>query len=407
MLKITLTNPNTQATETYDVVKEFNPMFERAKELGLISSIFGLKVKDMKDENAPIRLHADSDVGNGLLRILPENDSLYDVRVTDESVSGVREELHDDLEANLVYEQYSDTEEMYDDIKEMLKALASSKLSFFCPLTGNINDHEGDYYETSNDVLTENADAIEEAIAREQATEINMADYVSDHADIKGKLVFAEWGVEERRGMLYGKIDCYLTEELTPEETERLRDAITGQNSDGLGEGFEQREIPIDEGDLYVSYWQSGNEYFLYTEDEMNDLAQAKYYAQELKENTYNLTRMNLVMRGILPDNIVTRCGDTLDDDWPYFDDNDKENTYEPLTNLDAVVSNPPYSQKWDPSDKQHDPRFNGYGIAPKTKADYAFLLHDLYHLRAGGIKMRFVRGHCTGFIKKRVIKKY
>lgn len=102
-----------------------------------------------------------------------------------------------------------------------------------------------------------------------------MADYVSDHADIKGKLVFAEWGVEERRGMLYGKIDCYLTEELTPEETERLRDAITGQNSDGLGEGFEQREIPIDEGDLYVSYWQSGNEYFLYTEDEMNDLAQA------------------------------------------------------------------------------------------------------------------------------------
>lgn len=262
MLKITLTNPNTQATETYDVVKEFNPMFERAKELGLISSIFGLKVKDMKDENAPIRLHADSDVGNGLLRILPENDSLYDVRVTDESVSGVREELHDDLEANLVYEQYSDTEEMYDDIKEMLKALAGSKLSFFCPLIGNINDHEGDYYETSNDVLTENADAIEEAIAREQATEINMADYVSDHADIKGKLVFAEWGVEERRGMLYGKIDCYLTEALTPEETERLRDAISGQNSDGLGEGFEQREIRIDEGDLYVSYWHSGGDYF-------------------------------------------------------------------------------------------------------------------------------------------------
>lgn len=80
----------------------------------------------------------------------------------------------------------------------------------------------------------------------------------------------------------------------------------------------------------------------------INDKNRIKYYAQELKENTYNLTRMNLVMRGILPDNIVTRCGDTLDDDWPYFDDNDKENTYEPLTNLDAVVSNPPYSQKWD-----------------------------------------------------------
>lgn len=118
----------------------------------------------------------------------------------------------------------------------------------------------------------------------------------------------------------------------------------------------------------------------------INDKNRIKYYAQELKENTYNLTRMNLVMRGILPDNIVTRCGDTLEDDWPYFDDNDKENTYEALTNLDAVVSNPPYSQKWDPTGKKSDPRFNGYGLAPKTKADYAFLLHDLYHLRSGGI---------------------
>ena len=67
-----------------------------------------------------------------------------------------------------------------------------------------------------------------------------------------------------------------------------------------------------------------------------------KYFAQELKENTYNLTRMNLVMRGILPDNIVTRNGDTLEEDWPFFDENDPVNTYNPLY-VDAVVSNPPY----------------------------------------------------------------
>ncbi|MEG1686235.1 MAG: N-6 DNA methylase, partial [Bacteroides sp.] len=67
-----------------------------------------------------------------------------------------------------------------------------------------------------------------------------------------------------------------------------------------------------------------------------------KYYAQELKQNTYNLTRMNLVMRGILPDNIVTRNGDTLEEDWPYFDESDPTGTYDPLY-VDAVVSNPPY----------------------------------------------------------------
>lgn len=109
-----------------------------------------------------------------------------------------------------------------------------------------------------------------------------------------------------------------------------------------------------------------------------------KYFAQELKENTYNLTRMNLIMRGILPSNIATRNGDTLEDDWPYFDESDPAGTYNPLY-VDAVVSNPPYSQRWDPTDKDVDPRY-AYGLAPKSKADYAFLLHDLYHLRPEGI---------------------
>lgn len=77
----------------------------------------------------------------------------------------------------------------------------------------------------------------------------------------------------------------------------------------------------------------------------MDDPNRIRYYAQELKANTYNLTRMNLVMRGILPDNIVTRNGDTLEEDWPYFDETDPAATYEPLY-VDAVVSNPPYSQR-------------------------------------------------------------
>lgn len=136
-----------------------------------------------------------------------------------------------------------------------------------------------------------------------------------------------------------------------------------------------------------------------------------KYYAQELKENTYNLTRMNLVMRGILPDNIVTRNGDTLEDDWPYFDDNDRENTYSPLF-VDAVVSNPPYSQAWDPANKDSDSRFESYGLAPKSKADYAFLLHDLFHLKNDGIMTIVLphgvlfRGGEEGNIRKNLIEK-
>lgn len=116
----------------------------------------------------------------------------------------------------------------------------------------------------------------------------------------------------------------------------------------------------------------------------MNNKDAVKYYAQEVKENTYNLTRMNLIMRGIKPDNIFARRGDTLEEDWPMFDDSDPVGTYKPLY-LDAVVSNPPYSQKWSSKDKENDPRYL-YGLAPESKADYAFLLHDLYHLKPEGI---------------------
>ena len=117
----------------------------------------------------------------------------------------------------------------------------------------------------------------------------------------------------------------------------------------------------------------------------IDDSNNIKYYAQELKQNTYNLTRMNLIMRGVLPANIVTRNADTLEDDWPYFNDADPINSYETLY-VDAVVSNPPYSQEWEPKNKESDPRYARFGLAPKGKADFAFLLHDLYHLKPDGI---------------------
>lgn len=106
-----------------------------------------------------------------------------------------------------------------------------------------------------------------------------------------------------------------------------------------------------------------------------------QYYAQELKDNTFNLTRMNLVMRGIKPANIFARNADTLAEDWPMIEDG----VYNPLY-VDAVVSNPPYSAEWDSSGRENDVRYRSYGLAPKTKADYAFLLHDLYHVKPDGI---------------------
>ena len=130
-------------------------------------------------------------------------------------------------------------------------------------------------------------------------------------------------------------------------------------------------------GSLLINIGQSVQKY-------LQDSGNITYYAQELIQETYNLTRMNLVMRGVNPSNIRVRRGDTLSNDWPYFDDND-ENSYQYVP-VDCVVSNPPYSHKWDADSHTNDPRYKDYGIAPASKADYAFLLHDLYHLKDNGI---------------------
>lgn len=188
----------------------------------------------------------------------------------------------------------------------------------------------------------------------------------------------------------------------TPHEVSVLMSEIVAEHLKG------EKEIKIYDptsgsGSLLINIGNSISKYM----EEYNNI---KYYAQELKENTYNLTRMNLVMRGIKPDNIVTRNGDTLEEDWPFFDENDPVNTYNPLY-VDAVVSNPPYSQAWDPSNKEHDPRYSRFGLAPKGKADYAFLLHDLFHIKPDGIMTIVLphgvlfRGGEEGQIRKNLIE--
>ena len=188
----------------------------------------------------------------------------------------------------------------------------------------------------------------------------------------------------------------------TPHEVSLLMSEIVASHLKGKSE-IKIYDPTSGSGSLLINIGQSVAKY-------MTDDNNIKYFAQELKENTYNLTRMNLVMRGIKPDNIVTRNGDTLEEDWPYFDENDPVNTYNPLY-VDAVVSNPPYSQAWDPSNKEGDPRYARFGLAPKGKADYAFLLHDLFHIKPDGIMTIVLphgvlfRGGEEGEIRKNLIE--
>lgn len=129
-----------------------------------------------------------------------------------------------------------------------------------------------------------------------------------------------------------------------------------------------------------------------------------KYYGQELIASTYNLARMNMFLHGILPENQHLRNGDTLDADWP----TDEE------TEFDVVTMNPPYSQPWSAAEGfKVDERFMDYGgnLAPKSKADFAFLLHGFYHLKQTGTMAIVLphgvlfRGSSEGAIREILLK--
>ena len=129
-----------------------------------------------------------------------------------------------------------------------------------------------------------------------------------------------------------------------------------------------------------------------------------KYYGQELMPSTYNLARMNMFLHGVLPENQHLRNGDTLDADWP----TDEE------TEFDVVTMNPPYSANWSAAEGfKQDERFMDYGgkLAPKSKADYAFLLHGFYHLKQTGTMAIVLphgvlfRGAAEGAIRETLLK--
>lgn len=131
-----------------------------------------------------------------------------------------------------------------------------------------------------------------------------------------------------------------------------------------------------------------------------------RYYGQELITETVNLAKINLFMQGVPVQNINMRNANTLEEDWPYFDE---QTAYSPLF-VDAVVSNPPYSARYEPLVHQTDERFKGYGLPPAGKADYAFLLHCLYHVKNDGVMAIVLphgvlfRGDSEGEIRKNLI---
>ena len=108
-----------------------------------------------------------------------------------------------------------------------------------------------------------------------------------------------------------------------------------------------------------------------------------KIYGQEKNITTYNLARMNMLLHGVKDTEFEIYHGDTLTNDWDIL----REPNPAKKPAFDAIVANPPFSYRWDPTDAMGDDvRFKTHGLAPKSAADFAFLLHGFHFLKDEGV---------------------
>ena len=108
-----------------------------------------------------------------------------------------------------------------------------------------------------------------------------------------------------------------------------------------------------------------------------------KIYGQEKNITTYNLARMNMLLHGVKDTEFEIQHGDTLENDWDILNEMNPAKKMQ----FDAVVANPPFSLRWEPTEALgEDFRFKNYGLAPKSAADFAFLLHGFHFLSDDGV---------------------
>ncbi|WP_297282206.1 type I restriction-modification system subunit M [uncultured Anaerococcus sp.] len=189
-----------------------------------------------------------------------------------------------------------------------------------------------------------------------QISEINLAAYSGDVLGDAYEYMISNFASEsgKKAGEFY-----------TPQEVSKLMAMIVMDGKEDV-KGYTVYDPTMGSGSLLLN-----------PKNFSNEPSRIRYFGQELNNSTYNLARMNMILHGVPLEYQSLNQGNTLSDDWPVD---------EP-TNFDGVVMNPPYSAKWDATDGfLDDPRFADFGVLPpKSKADFAFLLHGLYHLKNSG----------------------
>lgn len=266
---------NKENTLVLDFPRSIYDLYEKLQSVGIMRSPKQIPLTDSEDEDIGVKLFSDSDFGRHLLLTLQEKNTIADANMLTLVIGAASEDIKEELEQNVLYDQYDSMDEVISAVRQMTQDAGPVKAVFFCPLVGNIDEGDGDMFTVGDSYLADSADEIADALMKYTANDENdMATYYNKDDGVSEKLTSAVWSVELYGSRLFGRIDCGLKEALTAEETEALRGWITGQCADGLGEGFEQQPIDTMDGELFVSFWNSGDDYAMMTESEFDEYRQ-------------------------------------------------------------------------------------------------------------------------------------
>ena len=263
---------NKENTLVLELPHSIYDIYEKLQSIGIMQPPKQIPLTDNEDEDIGVKLFSESDFGQHLLLTLNEKNTIADANMLTLVIGAASEDIKEELEQNILYDQYDSMDEVINAVRQMTQDAGPVKAVFFCPIVGNIDEGDGDMFTVGDSYLADSADEIANALKKYTANDENdMSAYYNKDDGVSEKLTSAVWSVELHGDKLFGRIDCSLKEALTAEETEALQDWLTGQCSDGLGEGFEQQPIDTMDGELFVSFWNSGDDYAMMTEDEFED----------------------------------------------------------------------------------------------------------------------------------------
>ena len=266
---------NKENTLVLELPHSIYDIYEKLQSIGIMQPPKQIPLTDNEDEDIGVKLFSESDFGRHLLLTLNEKNSIADANMLTLVVGAASEDIKEELEQNILYDQYDSMDEVINAVRQMTQDAGPVKAVFFCPLVGNIDEGDGNMFTVGDSYLADSANEIAEALKEYTANDENdMAAYYNEDDGVSEKLTSAVWSVEMHGDWLFGRIDCSLKEALTAEETEALRDWIIGQCSDGLCKGFEQQPIDTMDGELFVSFWNSSDDYAMMTESEFDEYLQ-------------------------------------------------------------------------------------------------------------------------------------